>query len=271
MDAILIKKLNELIEAGTEVALVTVTNKTGSGPRDSGSMMLVDAKGQLLYGTIGGGGVEEQAKKDALKCIENKISKSCHYELSLKDTEASLHMACGGVVDVFIKVFTTKDKLVVFGAGHIGLEMSFMASRLGYHVIMIDERADYANIEKYPHVDQVLCGDLSNCVNQINIDAKTSIVIITHGHEHDMEALELVVHSNARYIGMIGSKNKVRFCLNALNDKGIEMDLLRKVYAPIGLKIGGSTPAEIALSILSEIQAVKFDKHLPMMKDTLEV
>lgn len=271
MDRVLIKKLSGYIEEHQEVALVTVTSKAGSGPRDSGSMMIVDSNGKLLYGTIGGGGVEEKAKADAKLCIQNNESKSCHYELTLKDTEASLHMACGGVMDVFIKVFKTQDQLIIFGGGHIGLDLSHFAKRLGFHVTVIDQRADYANEERFPHVDAVLAGEFSDVINKVTINSKTSIVIVTHGHVHDMDALRVVLNSEARYIGAIGSKNKIRHCFKELIDEGYDAAKLNAVYAPIGLNIGGSTPSEIALSILSEIQAVKYQKDMPFMKNTLEV
>lgn len=271
MDAMLIKKLNELLGQHQEVALVTVTTKAGSGPRDSGSMMIVDAEGKLLYGTIGGGGVEEKAKSDAKLCIQNNVSKTCHYELTLKDTEASLHMACGGVMDVFIKVFKTEDQLIIFGGGHIGLDLSYFAKRLGYYVTVIDQRPDYANKERFPHVDAVLSGEFSEVMKHVTINAKTSVVIVTHGHVHDMDALRVVLNSEARYIGAIGSKTKIRHCFKELIDEGFDESKLALVYAPIGLKIGGSTPPEIALSILSEIQAVKYQKDMPFMKNTLEV
>jgi xanthine dehydrogenase accessory factor len=270
MDALLIKELSGYIQAQREVALVTVINKSGSGPRDSGSMMIVDNQGNLLAGTIGGGGIEEKAKKDAADCIQKNVSKACHYELTLKDTEASLHMACGGVVDVFIKVFKNSDQLIIFGAGHIGMELSYMGKRLGYHITMVDQRPEYANHERYPHADCVLSGDMPSCAEALNIDSQTSIIIVTHGHVHDMAALREVVNSNARYIGMIGSKNKIRHCFKELEAEGIDRKNLDKIYAPIGLKIGGDTPAEIALSILSEVQAVKFDKKMPFMKDMME-
>jgi xanthine dehydrogenase accessory factor len=270
MDGLLIKKLDQYISERKEVALVTVTNKAGSGPRDSGSMMIVDHEGHLLAGTIGGGGVEEKAKKDAVDCIRTDVSKACHYELTLKDTKDSLHMACGGIVDVFIKVFKNSDALIIFGAGHIGMELSLMGKRLGYHVTVVDQRADYANEEKYPHADKVIAGLHSDALEELTINEFSSIVIVTHGHVHDMDVLKLVAHTKARYIGMIGSKTKIRHCFKELEAGGVLRSDLDKVYAPIGLQIGGDTPAEIALSILSEIQAVKFSKNLPFMKNSLE-
>jgi xanthine dehydrogenase accessory factor len=271
MDALLVKHLNDLINQRVEVALVTVTNKAGSGPRGQGSMMLVDRNGNLLHGTIGGGGVEERAKKDAALSIKNNESKAYHYELTLKDTESSLHMACGGVVDVFIKVFKNVDQLIIVGGGHIGLELCNFANALGFHTVVVDNRPDYANQERFPEANQIFSGDMVDHLKNMPIGQDTSIVIITHGHVHDLDALRAVVHSDARYVGVIGSKNKIKFCFTELMKEGISKDLLTSVHAPIGLDIGGETPAEIALAILAEIQAVKYGKTVPFMKDKLEV
>jgi xanthine dehydrogenase accessory factor len=108
-------------------------------------------------------------------------------------------------------------------------------------------------------------------LNEMSIGPDTSIVIITHGHVYDLDALRAVVKSDARYIGVIGSKSKIKFCFNELMKEDIPKELLQRVHAPIGLNIGGETPAEIALAILAEIQAVKYDKKVPFMKDNLEV
>ncbi|MBI9012098.1 MAG: XdhC family protein [Clostridiales bacterium] len=267
MDALLIKHLHEMIEKREEVALVTVTNKAGSGPRGNGSMMLVDATGDLLYGTVGGGGIEERAKKDAVICLRENISKSFHYELTLEETESSLHMACGGVVDVFVKVFKNVDQLIIAGGGHIGLELSKFAKTLGYRVVVIDHREDFANDIRFSHVDSVLCGDMVEHLENTKIDHHTSVVIITHGHLFDLEALRAVVDSDARYIGMIGSKTKIKHCFDELEKEGVSKEMLSKVYAPIGIDIGGETPVEIALAILAEIQAVKYNKSGSFMKD----
>ncbi|MCH4887799.1 XshC-Cox1-family protein [Acidaminobacter sp. JC074] len=270
MDQILIKKLGKYLEDHNEVALVTVTSKAGSSPRDTGSMMIVDKSGNLLDGTIGGGGIEEQAKKDAAKCLKHNLSKSFHYELTLKDTKDSLHMACGGVMEVFVKVFKNRDQLIIFGGGHIGLDLCDFGKRLGYEVTVLDERKDYANTERFPNADRVLAGKLDDLMKEVTIDEKTSVVIVTHGHEHDLDAMRLVVGKGARYVGTIGSHSKIRHCFSVLLEEGTSQEDIDKIYGPIGIDIGGETPSEIALSIMAEIQAVKFHKKALFLKDTLE-
>lgn len=271
MDAEIIKQLSIAIEKNQPVALVTVINKQGSGPRDSGSMMLVDQWGELLTGTIGGGGVEEQAKRDAVQMIKENSSQMRHYELTLSDSNHSLNMACGGVVDVFVKVFKNETRIVIFGGGHIALSLYKFALELGYAVIVCDEREAYCNRERFPAATALYTEPSHLISEQLAIDGQTYIVIVTHGHVHDMAALRSVLASDAAYVGVIGSSNKLRHCYNELIREGITPEALEKVHGPIGLDIGGETPGEIALQILAEIQALRFGKPGPFLKDIKKI
>lgn len=259
MEAQLMKRMLKYIDKGEAVALVTVTSKLGSSPRDTGSMMLIGSDGELIDGTIGGGKVEQQAKLDAAECIRKNESSAFKYELTLKDTEHSLGMACGGAVEVFVKVFSQQDNLVVFGGGHIALELSSFARALNYRVTIIDHRPEFISDERFPDVERKMSMD-DFIAEPFEMDSNTSVVIVTHGHSFDLEALKTVIGSPARYIGMIGSRSKIKFCFNELQNEGVSEDLLETVHAPIGLDIGGETPPEIALAILSEIQAVKYNR-----------
>lgn len=259
MEAQLMKKMLKYIDQGEAVALVTVTSKLGSGPRDTGSMMLVSVGGELIDGTIGGGKVEEQAKHDAAECIRKNESSAFKYELTLKETEHSLGMACGGAVEIFVKVFSEQDKLVVFGGGHIALDLSVFAKALNYRVTIIDHRPDFISDERFPDVERKI-SMVDFMAEPFDMDSNTSVVIVTHGHSYDMEALKMVIDSPARYIGMIGSRSKINFCFTQLQNEGVSEELLATVHAPIGIDIGGETPPEIALAIMGEIQAVKYNR-----------
>jgi xanthine dehydrogenase accessory factor len=260
MEIRIMEKLSRCMEKGQDVALVTVTNAQGSSPRGVGSMMLVDAGGRLLEGTVGGGAVEEKAKQDGAECIKRGISKTIRYELNLSNDKNSLNMACGGTVDVFFKVFKGRDELVIIGAGHIGDKLSKVAHILGYHITVIDDREGCANEERFPEADILKVGDIGEILENHPVSEKTNIVIITHGHKHDQIALEKVINTSARYIGMIGSRNKIALCFKNMTEKGFDTQVLSKVHAPIGLDIGGETPEEIAVAIIAEIQAVRYNK-----------
>lgn len=240
-----------------EAALVMITKEEGSCPRGIGSMMVVDMAGNIVGGTIGGGEVEETARRDAVDCLKKGMPRTVSYRFNPAESSDSLSMICGGNIEVFIKVFKNADKLLIIGAGHVGLSLYKFAKLLGYHVSVMDNREEFVNKERYPEADALIFGDIATELANFNIDETTSVVIITHGHLHDEIALESVICRPARYIGMIGSRKKISIVYDNLEKKGIDREVLRRVYSPIGLDIGGETRAEVALSIIAEIQAVK--------------
>lgn len=267
MDKKVVNALAKEMELGRSVALVTITNKGGSGPRGCGSTMLVDKEGHLLAGTIGGGAIEEKAKQDAKSCLRRGRSESFHYELTMEKKKGAIGMACGGNVDIFVHVFSDAKSLVIFGGGHIGLSLSQMAKNVGYSVTVVDHREDYATADRFSWADKVIQGKPKDVIEQIQITEQTAVVIVTHGHVFDSDALREVIHSPATYIGMIGSVSKIKHCFSKLEEEGLSSQDLKRVYAPIGLDIGGEAPDEISLAILAEIQAHKYGKEAPFLKD----
>lgn len=268
MEEIVIRELNKAIDERKSVALVILIKKEGSTPRESGSMMLVDGNGNLLSGTIGGGEVEERAKKDGAYCVKKGISNSFSYNLTLNEDENSIGMACGGNADIFVKVFSSGKSIWIFGAGHIGSVLAKMAKLLDYHVTVVDDRAEYGNKERFPDADRIINGEIDKILSDIVLDSEDNVVIVTHGHSNDLLVLRSIIERNVKYIGMIGSSNKVNYCFKELIAEGIDKALIERVHAPIGIDIGGNTPAEIALGILAEIQAVNSGKQIPFMKDS---
>lgn len=256
--------LNESLKNNKSVATITIVSSEGSTPRGVGSSMLVDEEGNILEGTIGGGALEEKAKRDAIYCIKRNKSLLIEYNLD-RDSKTGniLPMACGGKVSLFIKVYNSQEKLILVGAGHVAEKIAKMASILGYFITVLDSREERLTSNLFPDVEYLILGDIVENLEKMEVDHNTSIIIVTHGHKYDQDALEVVLKSNAKYIGMIGSKNKVRTTFNNLLEKGYLKEELSKVYTPIGLDLGGETPEEIALSIMAEIQAVKYEKEAP--------
>lgn len=267
MDNKLVKRLSGLLEEGQRVALVTIVKALGSSPRGVGAMMIVDEKGNLIEGTIGGGSIEEQAKNRAAECIRRGVSKTVRYDLGAKsDAEESLGMVCGGEVEVFFQVFERQEELIIAGAGHIAEKLSRMAKILGYRITVLDDREELMTRQRFPDADVLLAGEIASNLGKTRIDDNTKIVIVTHGHKHDAAALEAVIESRAGYIGMIGSINKIKACFEILTEKGVNREKLDKVFTPIGIDLGGEKPEEIALSIMAEIQALKYGKSVPSLK-----
>lgn len=152
--------------------------------------------------------------------------------------------------------FAPRQALVIAGAGHIGQALAEVAHRCEFAVTVVDDRADVASAERFPNATRIV-GEIDRALAGLAIDAHTFVVIVTRGHRHDSSALAAVIDSPARYVGMIGSKRKVRTILDELATRGIARDRLICVHAPIGLELGAISPGEIAVSIVAELIAVR--------------
>lgn len=185
---------------------------------------------------------------------EGRESKMLSFQLS--EDRANLVGVDGGNVSVFFDVLPRPPRLIIVGAGHIAVPLARMAALLEFAVTIVDDRAEYASRERFPEADDIHIGPYRPALADIPIDADTYIVLVTRGHVHDQACLEQVLGSPAAYIGMIGSKLRVRTVLRHMLEGGTENELAR-VYAPIGLDIGSHTPAEIAVAIMAEIVNVR--------------
>lgn len=247
----ILSKVEEYLKAKKEFALVSVVEVTGSAPQISGAKMIV-FNDKTIEGTVGGGKVEKQAIDDAAEFIKRKNKGLKEYAL-----DKSAGMLCGGKMKLFFETFKPEKKLVIAGGGHIGLALYQIALVLGFNVTIIDNRKAYANKKRFPNAT-TKSGDYERLLAKEPIDNNTYIAIATYGHVFDLAALRAVVKSKAKYIGMIGSQNKVREHFAILVKEGVKKKVLQNIYAPIGLKLGGSSPAEIALAILAQMQAVEY-------------
>lgn len=248
----------ELTAQGARFVLATVTDVKGSSPRDLGAKMLVLADGSSVD-TIGGGVLERQAIDDALACLASGRPCLRVYEL-WPDGENALGSLCGGTVTVFFEPHGPCRTLLVVGAGHVGEKLCSCAAMLDFRVAVLDSREEMLTSDRFPEVDEILCGDPARAAELFDIGDRTSVVIVTHSAEHDEKALRAVVGTPAAYVGMMGSRNKVRTILGRLRDDGIAGEVLSRVHAPIGLDIGAETPAELAVSIMAEIVAEQYGK-----------
>lgn len=156
-------------------------------------------------------------------------------------------------VEIFLEPVLPEPKILVLGGGHVGQKVAALAKEVGYRVTVVDDRPTFANRELLPTADEIICEDFQVALGKIKIDPATYIVIVTRGHRHDYECLRRVIDSPAAYIGMIGSRRKVKGVKDRLLSEGVTEEMLSRVYAPIGLDIGAETPAEIAVSIIAEI------------------
>ncbi len=223
---------------GKEVALVTALKGDLSQP---GRKLLV-IMGEEPMGSLGNPSLDEWAKKMAERGLAEGGSRVVNYK---------------GSVELFIEVLKPSPTLLIAGAGHIALPLAQMGTMLDFRVVVIDDRPTFANPERFPQADEVIAGEFERTLRDFPIDKETYMVIITRGHAHDMECLRQVLDSSAAYIGMIGSRRRVKGVFQLLKEEGYSEESIARVHAPIGLEIGAQTPAEIALAIMGEIIRVR--------------
>ena len=162
-----------------------------------------------------------------------------------------------GSKTVLIEAFTSKPRLVVFGGGHIAKPLVEFASRIAFSVTVIDDRPFFANAARFPEAEKVICESFEKSFDLINLKESDFVVIITRGHRYDGLVLRKVLKHDLSYIGMIGSKRRVKAMREELSEEGFSKDKLEQLNAPIGVDISAVTPDEIAISILAQLISFK--------------
>ena len=246
------------LERGEPAALVTIVSTTGSTPQRVGAKMLVFPDGRIV-GTIGGGCYENDAFWKARESITSRKPQLLHYELD-DDFAQETGLICGGQMSVYIEPVEPSPVLYVIGAGHVGYQLAIMAQDLGFQVHVVDDREKFASPERFPKATEVVTEDIPAWLARTTLPTHAYVVIVTRGHTNDLDALRALAPRELRYLGLIGSRAKVARISDQLLSEGMAPEILTEVHAPIGLDIGAVTPQEIAVSILSELIAVKHGK-----------
>ena len=171
--------------------------------------------------------------------------------------------------DVFIEPFLPPPVLLIAGAGHIAAPLAAIAHLMNFSVSVTDDRASFANRERFPDAKQLLVGDIEATLRNYPITPRTHIVLVTRAHAHDVQGLRAIIDSPAPYIGMIGSQRRVWAVFKLLHEEGVPAEKLMRVRAPIGLDLGGSTPEEIALCIMAEITMLRYGGTAMPMSEAL--
>jgi len=171
--------------------------------------------------------------------------------------EQSLKKTLENGVEIFIETIFEQPMVFIFGAGHLSYYISRYASALNFRVAVCDDRVEFANKKRFPDANNIIVENFERVFDKIDINKDSYIVIVTKGHKCDEIVLEKAIKTDAKYIGMIGSKRKTLTILKRLHERGIPEEALRRVYSPIGVSIGAVTPQEIALSIVCELVKVR--------------
>ena len=276
---------------GRKMALATVVKTWGSSPRPVGSHLVIDADGHM-EGSVSGGCVDGVVVTAARDCINTKKGELLQFEVAT-DQAWEVGLSCGGEVHILVEPliniaekvsylmdndantikklhsetkmidgnFFTHEykpvlKMIVVGAVHISQGLVSMAKTLDIDVILVDPRTAYASEERFPDIDFITSWP-DEALKKIGINASTAIVTLSHDPKLDDPALEIAVRSEAFYIAALGSLKTQKERKKRLKEKGFSEDEIARIHGPAGLDIGALEPAEIALSILSELVATR--------------
>lgn len=246
------------IKSGRRAVLATIVRATGSTPRSIGARMLVRADGPAV-GTIGGGAFEAMVSLDAKDLLAQPASRAVvkRYAFTEKG-EHALGMACGGTAEVLLEASGSGARLIIFGAGHVGLALARLARTVGFAPEIVDDREEFCAAAETAAAGRVFRCDEAYANGVPALDPSCYVAVVTRCHRTDRLALKQVLGQPLAYVGLIGSRRKKTVIFGELAEQdGASPADLERVRCPIGLPLGGDTPEEIAVSIVAELLSVK--------------
>ena len=252
------RKCAELVDEGRQLALITVVAAGTGSPGKVGFKLALSDTGET-WGTVGGGALEKRSVELGRELLDAGETRIVLIDLS------ELGMNCGGEVTLLIEAIQGRRDFVLFGGGHVGRALASVLDSLGFRVTVYDPRADItARLPDSAEVVNGDYGDISAVKNRLTNGGRCFIA--THGHKHDYEVLTqiLALPGEARYIGLIGSYRKARLTRERLRKEGLGVPGC--LYTPAGLKIGGDSPGEIAVSVAAEVVALETGSDAPHLR-----
>lgn len=235
----MLDRINELIADEEQFCLASVLTSAHGGI-EPGSQVIIRQPGSI-EGETGNRDIDRRLVRNALECFQ-KNRKTC------------IEIEPGMLV--FFDLPARRAQLIVCGAGHIAVPLARYARDAGFAVTTIDDREDFASVERFPGC-RVVARDFISALRETAYGPSTYVVVITRGHEHDTECLAEVLTHETGYVGLIGSRRRVGFVMETLQAQGITQDRLSMLFTPIGLPIGAESPEEIAISIVAELVCVR--------------
>jgi len=259
-------ELTELKHGKGAGVLITVVEKSGSVPTETGMKLLVYPGGKSA-GTVGGGTLERMAIEKACQIFQTQTNDLVQYDLNaIAEKGMRTDMPCGGTVTLFFEYFAPRDHVYIFGAGHIGKALVYHLKPLSYYVTVIDDRQD--QLEQIVDADQIIHDQFEKALANLEVVENSYFIIATYQHRYDSVVLKQIYQSGVhpRYIGLVSSRRKREVIFKELRAELRKVNL-KICHTPVGLDIGGATPHEIALSILAELQAVRYGKSGGHLRD----
>jgi len=242
------EELIRLKKEGRCSVLATIVQCLGSSPQKEGSKMLVRDDGTIV-GTLGGGCLEAAVIQAALMAMKDERPMTIPFEL----TEKQGGLVCGGRVLVYVEPVIPDPVLFILGAGHVGKALAKVARFSGFRVRVCDDRSEHANRENIPEAHEIMIHEFATVFESLVIPEHAYIVVATRGHNHDLDAVKASLRTEARYIGLLGSRRKKALLFKALADAGFSQEEINRVHIPVGLPIKSVTPEEIAISIIAQV------------------
>ena len=236
-----LQQVERAYDGDTPVGIATLVAAPKGAAYSVGAKLFLEVNG-AVNGSLGNAALDTQATERINQLLA--YGKCEHYT-----TEQGFQL--------FIETYTTPPTLVVMGGGHISKALTTLAAPLGYQYYIVDDRPEFANPDRFPDAVDTIVSTYDAGLENIPMNANTAIVVATRGHKYDDMAAEAAARSPAGYVGILGSKRKNLLIFEELFRKGIPEERIRAVRAPVGLDLGGRTPEEIALSIMSEIVALR--------------
>jgi xanthine dehydrogenase accessory factor len=244
-------------QKGGSAILATLISVDDAFPKGENSKALIKTSGEKVGSLLDREELEQRILKEGEALLREKKPKV----IVLSSEEGDIHrgelVELWNKMEILLEPIFSEPAVYIFGAGHISQQLAPLIKRVQFKGVVIDDREMFANRERFPEADEVIVSEFEKCFDQLHIDQSSYIVIVTRGHLYDGCVLEQAIKTNARYIGMIGSKKKIWTLYQNLMEKGIPKEALNRVHAPIGIDINSETPEEIAVSIVAELIKVR--------------
>jgi xanthine dehydrogenase accessory factor len=253
-------------EDGPPVLVATIIAAPKDAPEAVGSKMLVRTDGSVL-GSLGSTALDATVNAATSDTIRRHATDTIYFDPQGRPITRQAK-ASDAYFQIMLEVHQRPATLLVIGGGHVGKALATIGHLCGFSIEIVDDRPEFASAERFPEADRITCGRFEDVLRDYPIDANTYVICVTRGHKHDETSLRLVATSPAAYVGMIGSKRRVRAVLKHLIEERTDRAAAERVHTPIGLDIGAETPEEIAVSIMAEIIQARRGGTGERMRDT---
>jgi len=247
------REVTKMKQKGGTAVLATLISMDGVLPKSERLKALLKLSGEKVGSLLNEKRLEARIVQEIETLLKEKKPKVIVLSSEEGDARRGEPVEPWKKIEVLLEPIFSEPTVYIFGGGHISQQLSPLAKRVHFKVVVIDDREMFANRERFPEADEVIVSEFEECFDRFSIDESSYIVIVTRGHLYDGFVLEQAIKTNAHYIGMIGSKKKIRTLYQNLMEKGVPKEALDRVHAPIGLDIHSETPEEIGVSIIAEL------------------